>query len=206
MIIFNELRISEDKRQLIVDCEVEDVDMYEGVYIKQIVLVPYEKMSSAGTFKEEDSHVIYYNEDDDDTVRAKRVCCSEEEVCHWFKDVTELDRQIFYVVTRCDAAASVFAQLETMGCGADNVVDTGVIIDWQTVYAQGMAYANAIANNRIGACDSLDGFEEFVMIWYALRLAVDTCNYTQVASLWKKFLRVTLKNGAYVASGCGCGR
>ena len=210
MVIFNELRIAEDGGCLIVDCEIENVDLYKNMYIESIC-IDYYKNTSAVSMPSDKAFLVYENKTGDTTVRAKRVSMSVNSLARSEFGISSFDDGLFYVIVTCAGVPG--SDIVNYPCGTDNPQRIGVIIDWRAFYQRGMNYVGAILGTcrKTNWCDSPDGFEDFIILWNALKLAIDTCDWTLVKDLWDKFLKAPFSIGASTPSagrtgGCGCGR
>ena len=210
MVVFNELRIAEDGGCLIVDCEIENVDLYKNMYIESIY-IDYYKNTSAVTMPSDKAFLVYENKTGDTSVRAKRVSMSAVSLTRSEFGISSFDDGLFYVIVNCAGVPG--SDIVNYPCGTDNPQRIGVILDWRAFYQRGMNYVGAILGTcrKTNWCDSPDGFEDFIILWNALKLAIDTCDWTLVKDLWEKFLNAPFSIGASAQStgrtgGCGCGR
>lgn len=202
MIVFNELRLSEDKKDLIVGCGIEDLSIYDGLYIDTVYLEYYKNMQSSGSPSEK-AILLYDNEKSGINEQALRICFNESLIPEDF-GTNKFEGGIFYIIIRCDGPSSALANLGTMSCGFDNTVDIGVVIDWQMLYAVGMQYIAKLSTSCDSDCPDSTGFSSFSILWNAIRLAAFTCDYNVLEKLWDKFMRISTKSGIRIASGCGC--
>lgn len=116
------------------------------------------------------------------------------------------DRGLFYVIVNVTGSSAALAALARMECGEDKLENIGIVVDWQRVYELGMVFAAQLAMQCPGACAIPDKFEEYALLWNALRLAIGTCDVAQVNRLWDKFMGFSHGGaGVFVPSGCGCG-
>lgn len=215
MVIFNELRITEDKSTIIVDCQIEDVDGFDGFYIDQVKLEYYEQFVS-DSHSSDDAVTLYQYDDDDEsaqTIRHFRMCFSPDSY-----DPTEVtvpstfgtksfDNGMFFVFVRCGGSSTNTAVYLGYSCEAIAETAIGVILDWKRVYEYGISFAAKLAYNCGNKCDDPSGFENFILLWYALQLAISTCDYGQAKVLWKRFLRAfssATTTSFSLTSGCGC--
>lgn len=210
MVTFNELRICEDGNYLIVDCEIDNVDIYKDMYIKNIY-VEYYKNASSASMPGAKAYHLYENKRNDSSIKGKRVKMSVNELGSTEFGITSFDGGLFYVIVECDGPARALAQLGDMPCGFDQTVDIGAILDWTVFYRRGMSYIASMFDACGNPCQPTDGFEHFILLWNALKLAIDTCDWEMVKDLWDRFLftpstgHMAVITGAS-AGGCGCGR
>lgn len=203
MIIFNDLRISEDKDCLIVDCEIEDVDGYDGMYIESISLEWYKNILDSGM----PSSKAYQMYEDDGTkaITHVRVSVKKEDLDASIFGTDTFDNGLFFVYVHCDGTPTNPDTLDGYGCGADKTWDTGIVLDWKMIYEWGLGYAARLARNCGNVCDEPTGFKQFILYWYGLQLAISTCDYSKVRDLWDNILRMHRTNNfAPLSGGCGC--
>ena len=204
MVIFNELRITEDKECLIVDCSIEDIDGYDGMYIDSVTVEYYKNVTEDGSASD---HAITMYEKTDGAVgiTSYRGTLKASSLDKETFGTDTLAGGLFFITVSCDGTPENPEILASYSCGADNTIDVGVAIDWHSVYSLGIGYAAKLAYNCEDPCDIPDGFENFILYWYALQLAISTCDWFQVRKLWDKFMRALAGNGTVVSSGGGCG-
>lgn len=196
MIRFDELRITDDKNMIVIECHVEDYDIYDEMYIKSIYLEYYKNRVSAGTPSDK-AVEMYYDEDGSAAKRAIRVTLP---IATLPADIgtDTFDRGLFYVYVNCDGNLS--PSVATMQCGYDNTLDIGVILDWQFLYFKGMNYVANFAAYCNPCSDSTD-FENYILLWNAIKFAVDTCDWVQLERLWPAIVDST---SDFSIGGCGC--
>ena len=205
MVIFNDLRVAEDKSCLVVECEIEDISGYDGLYIDTVHIEYYKNVTSDGV--PSDKAICVFS-DDEEQAHARTVRCelklSDISVDTFGTD--KFDGGLFFVTVKCDGTPTNPAELASYGCGADRMVDTGVIVDWETVYRNGMSYVNSLADDCVDKCNPPLGFGNFILYWYALRLAINTCDWPLVRDLWDRFSGSLggIRSKGSSMSGCGC--
>ena len=201
MVIFNELLITDDRQSLIVGCQLEDLNVYSGMYIKSIYLDYYKNSETFGVPSEK-AVEIFNNSDDDPDVNAVRVCVNAPSLPQTF-GVSSFRDGIFYAIVTCEGDLSSSAAL--LSCGMDDTVDVGIIIDWKTLYEKGMQYVSKMASSCYNSCDDMPGFKLFILQWNALKLALASCDYEKLETLWEEILHLRIKSNVNsVSAGCGC--
>jgi len=207
MVIFNELRITEDKTCLIIDCSVRDLEGYAGMYIDSIDIDYYKNVETYG-IPSTKAMRLYEKGDDETGKSGVRVELKAVDLDKDLIGTDTLDAGLFFVTVTCDGTPENPEILESYSCGADSTVDIGVVLDWQAVYRLGIGYAARLADGCEPSCDVPSGFEGFVLLWHALRLAINVCDWPTVSRLWDRFLRSFNGMGPVggVVAGCGCNR
>lgn len=195
MIQFSELRISTDRRKLYVGCEVENFDIYSGVYIKSIYVEYYKNRLASGS-PSEDAVCIYDNANDDYSVKSAYATLTAAELPESL-EISSFAKGLFYVYVICDVHGT---SLATADCGWDAMTTVGIVADWEKVWAEGMHYIDEVAR-ACGKCTIKDDFIDFILRWEALKLAMIVCDYETVDRLWDGLFG----DGSGVAyRGCGC--
>lgn len=202
MVIFNELRISDDKTSLTIDCAIENLNIYENMYIKNIYLEYYKNASTYGV--PSTKAIKVYDKESGTELQAVRICIDAAEIqAHPDFGVTTFAGGLFYVIVNCDGTLP--ADVSLLSCGADSTVDMAVALDWKMVYHTGMQFISKMNSRCFDDCSDMGGYKNFVMLWYALRFAIESCDYTQVEKTWENFLKIYGNYNAPVFSaGCGC--
>ena len=204
MVVFNELRINGDRDKLLIDVSIEPINVYDEVYISEIQLYHYKNADNTGEPKDPSKVITLYDaEVSGQQLRDIRKCVREADISTGVLGTATFLNEIFYVKVICDGTLpAVTAQY---ACGTDDMVDIGVVIDWKTLYELGM---NFVANVNVceDACKSKAGFEQFILTWFGIKLALSACDYEQLAKLWERFLRLTFSKDWNIGGGCGCGK
>ena len=202
MVIFNELRINDDKSAIIIDCSVEDLTIYTGMYIKTVELYHYKNITSSGTPSNMQKVItVYENYNDDVTVKTVRRCVNETTIGTGVLGTDTIEKNIFFVRVICDGTMG--PEISQFACGTDDTVDIGVVVDWQYLYAAGMGFVAAMDTCTDG-CKSMAGYEQFILTWFGIKLALSACDFDQLAILWDRFLKLYSNTFVSNSSTCGC--
>jgi len=204
MVQFNELGISDDKSALRVRCTVDSLDIYSGMYIKSIYVEKYDNSTSSGVPSDK-AICIFENTGSVTIVKSVRVCLnsSNPEVKSKF-GMDSFDGGLFYVIVECDG--SLGADASSYPCGYDSTTDVGVVLDWLKLYDIGMQHVARIASECLDGCADMSAFDNFIVLWNAMKLAVSACDYTLVKKLYDKMLRYASAGAGTIAAGCGCSK
>lgn len=203
MVTFNELRIAQDRKCLVVDCQVEDVDIYKDMYIKSVYL-EYYKNANAASMPSSKAVCIYENRTDDTSVRAIRVSVPESSLSGFDMGVSTFANGLFYVIVNCDGTLP--SNIVNYPCGYDETTKIGAVLDWYAFYSKGMSYLTSLFG-ACNPCPDYTDFEHFAVLWEALKMAISVCDWNLVAELWDKLLLTPggAAGSVYASrSGCGC--
>ena len=207
MVIFNELRISDDKQCLTIDCAIEGLDIYSDMHIKTIDLEYYKNVETMGVPSSKALNVYTYSPargvSDPQTAIKINVNAAQLSTIEDF-GTEDFDKGLFYVIVECDGTLPAAAAL--LSCGMDSTVDIGVALDWKRVYEIGMRFISSLTSKCLNECSDKSSNMNFILLWNALRFALISCDYVQVAYLWDIFLRIYNNNSTQFSAACGCGQ
>lgn len=187
MITYNDIRITNDYPRLLSIDIVDETDAIEDVTV-----VFYSDMGDDGTYDSEKAyrHEIVPETEDVHHYHVELSVEGIKEECDM--EIGSFDKALFYVIINTEDATT--EELHTY---------TAVIPDWLAVYNAGMPFVAQIAAFGFDKCDHASGFEEFIVLWNALKLAFSSGDYAQINMLWNKFLRFIGTSSSSV-TGCPC--
>lgn len=182
MVKFNELRISNDSKSLIIDAQVLNDSYYDNVYIDNIIIDNQDTYIGTGP-----SSTPKYSY----TVKSdlKRVALTID-----YKELGNLNGILFvYVRTKGTPTPDT-------PCGKDNITTIGTVTNVYPFYQQAMGYMKEL----IGNCTIPKGFIDYMLRLKALELSIKTGNYPAAIDYYNRFFSgketIQVNNG-----GCGCG-
>ena len=196
MVRFNELRISQDGKYLIIDVSVRDESYYDNIYIQNIKIDTQDTFTDASGASSE----AIYNSDSWHTVgeNAKNVRLTLESAELGGKD---LNSTMFFVFVTCTGDLNMGSSENdcAIPCGMDNPVTLGTVVASYPYYQQAMSYIGDLSQTCIIPKDFID----FILRTKAMEVAVKTGNYQEAIKYFNKFF----KDGSYnkEGGGCGCG-
>ena len=176
MVQFNELRITPDNRELIIDVSVKDLDIYTNVYLDYIMI------DNQDTFIEDgpSDNPIYtytvadavYSTDSNSGIKQCRLTLTNSDVN------LSSDLLFIYVVVKGVPAPST-------PCNMDNATTMGVVYNLHNIFQSFMPYIREVEND----CNLPKGFINYILRFKALELAFATGNYTLAVKYWNMFFR-----------------
>ena len=195
MVTFYNLTINDEKNKMSIECAINSEYAGQDVWIRSIELVYYDNLMPNGFIKDDTKVVSVYLDADGTLARTSysgEVTAIQLEPCLPNPSVLTFDKGLFYVIVTCDGNDI-----------PDDYQDYVVVPDWQFIYSIGMPFVAHLSAFGIDKCNAPLGFEEFIILWYSLRLAFDTFDFAQIELLWNKFLRFSGSTGSY-PGGCPC--
>lgn len=208
MVIFDQLRLSDNAQKMYVNVHVNEADYFENIYLDRIVIVTSDKVLEATTADSypEDSEgnpvdYIYTKQFDGNLKEAALVLTSndfirtyEEEVEKMNFKQADMSKTLFFVYIKCKGVVGA-----STPCGLDELVTVGVTFDEKLLYQKVMRYAKELAKG----CKVPYGFSNFILLWHAFKAAVETGHYVQAIKYWKLMFSEEDYDSS-TSKGCGC--
>ena len=214
MVIFNDLRISEDSEYLVVDVSIEDSDFYKDVTIESIVIDNQDTYIVNGPSENPvyKTTIIYNPElvhsqsgEFNDPVRVE-----DESYCYCYDENKQnvvltipksklggcLKNNIFfvYIIT----AGEILPDTPKEFIPNSNIA-IGVVYNKLLFYLKAITYLDEL-NNR---CSIPKELIDYILKLKALELNIATGNYVQVTKYWNKYFKVN-NNGTNNSSCSTC--
>lgn len=185
MIVFNDLRITPDGENLLIDAMVAPYKYFENMYISSISIDTEETFSPTG--KPSSNAVVVY-ENQDTTVKEHSINITPDR----FK-FASLNGHIFYVYVTVAGTPSADTP-----CTMDTEYTLGVALNWQSIYQQGVDHMRKVVN---GCCGMPKDFIDYILRFKAFELALRTAQYQLANDRFKKWFA---EDGAKFNPPCGC--
>lgn len=198
MVVFNELRVTEDGQYLIIDARVRKETIYNDVVIQKIVIGTQRNYSEdnlrsknlKGITITVDNKKELYERFDAGFLNLK---ATREE------DEVDLKNDLIfvYIVTNNNVDVS---QCPVLPCNMTDPVTVGVTMNMANIYNQFMRYIDEL-NNATSCTKNTAGFTDFILRYNAFLLAIDSKHYTKGIEYFNKWFG---KDKNLRVSNCGC--
>lgn len=175
MLQFNELRITTDKKHLIIDVQVQDLPYYTNVYLNTIIVDTQKTYSALGP-----SSSPLFTIDCGTSKRHREVI-----------DIDGVSDNMFFVY-----AISTGDPEPGTPCGMDDQYIMGVTYDKYPLYMQGMSLLE-----EMGGCNPPDNLIDYILQQKAFNISLDTGNFSKAIDYWNNFFNIKEKS---VVNKCGC--
>ena len=214
MLHFNELRITQDNRFLIIDVSVDNQDYFDDVLLDSIVIDTQDTFVPNGpsdnplyVYNVEDAYDLTYSLPEDCNCNPVR---EDEDKSYCFTYGTNAMRNIRLELNIQDlkvdpCTTMFFVYVMSKGtpaadtpCGFDKSKIIGTVINLQPIYKQTLKYLKEVECD----CNIPKGFIDMILKLKAIELCVRTGNYPQAIKYWNKFF---IKNKCKSPTpNCGC--
>lgn len=221
MLIFDQLRVSDDGKNLFIDMHVNTSSYYENVTLESITIIP--ALSSAGEIQisetncapPEDNY-IYKKEYPagvksdtiviDDTVLAEAFINTDSEGQPINDGPTAkasfsggFSNNLFFVYVKCQIPA---AQLNPcVPCDSASAMTTiGVTFDEVLMYQKVMQFTKTLINK----CDIPKEFIDLILLWNGFKASIETEHFIPAIDFWKKMFLDNHSLPNTSSNICGC--
>lgn len=207
MVLFDQLRISDDGQKMYINVRVNPAEYFENIYLDKITIMTADKVSDIAPelFTEE---YIYQTVFDDEDVKEANLVLRASDFNERFTKTT-LSKDLFFVYVTCKGVPDPCTP-----CRLDEMTTVGVTFDFALLHQRVMNYTKQL----VGNCTVPQGFTDFILLWNAFRSAVETEHFIPAIKFYNMLFgigdeRVT-RDGSHspyggvegvVHSGRGCG-
>lgn len=182
MITFNELRITQDAKELRINATLEYPTIFEDAYISSLIIDAGDTFVESGP----SSEPIYTK-----TYTQGTLTISESLD---FEALTKsLSDNIFFVYIVVEGLPASYDE-----CMYGPAVNVGVVVNLYPFYQKTMCFMKEMTNE----CESPDDLIDSILRLKALELSIYTGNYTQAIEFWNKYF----KHHVPVSPPCKCGK
>lgn len=176
MLQFNELRITNDGKYLIIDVQVQNLDYYKNVYIDSICFDTQESYNATGP----SSKAIKVFEAQDNIKNIK--------ISY---DIDLLKNNMFFVYAIAKGTPS-----EDTPCGMKDTITLGI-----TYYKYPLFVTAMKLLKELKGCEVPRHIMDFFLKIEAFNLCIETGNHTKAIEYWNKFYSNT---NTQIINTCGC--
>ena len=180
MIVFNNVRISQDDKYITIDAEIENNKYYENMYIDSVIIDNQDTFSSNGP----SSNPIYtykaqpLNSD----IYSRKV---HLELTKVDLNLATLEKNIFFIYI---VAGGVPAP--DTPCGYDNNIAVKVLVNTYPIYRNIMNYIKELGNTCSVPYNLIDKSLQLKM----LDISIQTGNNIEAINIWKKYFMDNITN------------
>lgn len=196
MIRFNELAISNNGRNLIIDVSVRDLPYYKDdedkftVFIDSIYVVKASQYTDMSDVEKPDNHIYKIEMGDDEEFHEYRAILTDREVCG-------LHDELLYVIVKTKGTFD-----DDTPCGMDEEYTLGAVYWEGPIYHKFMDDICQLGIRCVIPMDFIDTHLRLV----ALKAAIEAGQYVAAARIWDEFFKHGRHdiNFTRPVKGCGC--
>ena len=190
MLIFDQLRLSDNATKLYINVHVNKADYFKDIYLDNIKIMTADKVSE--TNPEVPTEDCIFTHTFGDNVKEAALVLTVND----FPTLKQSDmsKTLFFVYVKCKGTVGA-----CVPCRLDELITLGVTFDEKLLYQRVMDYTKSLADD----CKIPVGFTDFILLWNAFKASIETEHYIPAIKFWNQLFDVgTTGNITY--KGCGC--
>ena len=202
MIVYDQLRISDDGMSIYIDAHVNKADCFASTVIEQLCICLGSQVYETQTIDPESNVCIYTKNYGENIKEIHEVITLDAEGMVYAKD--SFSKDLFFIYVKCSGqpeACSCFASIGSYVLG--------VTFDENLYYQHVMGYTKQMADE----CKTPVGFTDFILLWNAFKAAVETEHYLPAIKFYNMLFGKDVEGNAYgpygnangvISKPCGC--
>lgn len=204
MIIFDQLRISDDGRKMYINAHVNKADYFDNAYIDSITIMTSDKVleTAPGT---PTSDYIYTKKIEGNEKEINLVLTANDFTRTWERDPKampfkqgDMSRTLFFVYIKCKWEGTPG---ECIPCTLDEETTLGVTFDENMLYQRVMDYTKDLLDE----CKIPIAFMDFILLWNAFKASIETEHYIPAIKFFNMLFGIVDASGHKgIIKGCGC--
>ena len=192
MIIFDQLRISDDGGRMYINLHVNQADYFDNIWLDSITIMTADMVSEAAPEMVADDY-IYRQVFEEEQKQADLVLTPADFNEKFTK--ANLSSDLFFVYIVCKGVPDPCTP-----CRLDEMTTLGVTFDENILYQIVMSYTKELLKD----CSINQGFMNFILQWNAFKAAVETEHYVAAIRFWKMLFEEGGTNNIGITKNCGC--
>lgn len=201
MIVYDQLRVSDDGSYLYIDAHVSLADCFDGVTIQSLYICLGSQIYETKNIDPESNGYIYKKEYSD--VREIHECISinDENLIY---NKTSFSKDLFFVYVGCNTVPEGCECFASIGKYV-----LGVTFDANLLYQRVMDFTKSLADD----CHLPVAFTDFILLWNAFKASVETEHYIPAIKYYDMLFGMDTEGKSYGAydktsgmihKSCGC--
>jgi hypothetical protein len=196
MVIIEQLRISDNGKQLYLDVHVNKASYFDSIYLDKIYIATADQVSETDPLSPGNDYIYSYT--CDDNLKELHVVLTPAMMNEHFDKCT-FSEDLLFVYIVCKGSVG-----ECTPCRLDELTTVGVTFDYGSFYQQMMGYTRELADS----CTIPDAFIDSILSFNAFKAAIETEHYVPAIGFWKQMFDDrggVAGNASYRTSKpCGC--
>lgn len=174
MIIFDQLRISDDGKRMYINAHVNKADYFNDIYIDSIVIQTADKVSETNPGLPT-SDYVYIKKAEENAKELNLVLEASDLSRSWESDPNaiafnrgDMSKTLFFVYIKCKGIPG-----SCTPCRLDEETTLGVVFDENVLHQRVMDYTKELVTD----CSVPSTFIDFILLWNAFKSAIETEHY-----------------------------
>lgn len=192
MILFDQLRISDDGKRLYINLHVNKADYFKNIYLDELVVMTADKVSETSPSLPTQDYIykkVFEGEQKEADLVLLPVDCNET----FMK--SDFSHDLFFVYVKVKGTPDACTP-----CRLDEEITLGVTFDENLLYQQVMGFTKQLADD----CNVPTGFMDFILLWNAFKASIETEHYIPAIKYYKMLFEQGSISTIGITKNCGC--
>lgn len=201
MIVFDQLRVSDNGKRLYIDAHVSLTSCFDDVTIKSLYICLGSQVYETQTIDPESNGYIYKKQYDEVKEIHECITITDENLAY---GKTSFSKDLFFVYVGCNTVPS--------GCECFTSIGKyvlGVTFDENILYQKVMQFTKSLADD----CKIPVAFTDFILLWSAFKASVETGHYIPAIKYYDMLFGMDTDGTPYgvydntsgvISKPCGC--
>lgn len=202
MIIFDQLRISDDGKRMYINAHVNKADYFNDIYIDSIVIQTADKVSETDPGLPT-SDYVYIKKAEENAKELNLVLEASDLSRSWESDPKaiafnrgDMSKTLFFVYIKCKGTPG-----SCTPCRLDEETTLGVVFDENVLHQKVMDYTKEL----VADCNVPSTFIDFILLWNAFKSAIETEHYIPAIKFFNMMFEEVGKScQCRTIKTCGC--
>ena len=202
MIIFDQLRISDDGKRMYINAHVNKADYFNDIYIDSIVIQTADKVSETDPGLPT-SDYVYIKKAEENAKELNLVLEASDLSKSWESDPKaiafnrgDMNKTLFFVYIKCKGTPG-----SCTPCRLDEETTLGVVFDENVLHQKVMDYTKEL----VADCNVPTAFIDFILLWNAFKSAIETEHYIPAIKFFNMMFEEVGKScQSRTIKTCGC--
>ena len=202
MIIFDQLRISDDGKRMYINAHVNKADYFNDIYIDSIVIQTADKVSETDPGLPT-SDYVYIKKAEENVKELNLVLEASDLSRSWESDPKaiafnrgDMSKTLFFIYIKCKGTPG-----SCTPCRLDEETTLGVVFDENVLHQKVMDYTKEL----VADCNVPSAFIDFILLWNAFKSAIETEHYMPAIKFFNMMFEEVGKScQSRTIKTCGC--
>lgn len=192
MLVFDQLRISDDGRKLYIDAHVNKSSDFDAITLDRIVIQTSDQVSETDPLTPGSNYI--YSATIEGNEKELHLCLDAS--TDFEQPLTTLSNLLLFVYIICKGTPGACTP-----CRLDEMTTLGVTFDETLLYQKVMQFTKELADK----CTISKGYIDMILLWNGFKAAIETEHYITAIDFWKKlFFGHHGMSGLSTFKPCGC--
>lgn len=193
MIIFDQLRISDDGKSMYINLHVNGADYFDNIYLDSLTIMTADKVLETNPYAPTEDYI--YRKVFEGNQKTADLVLTANDFNEAF-NTSCMGNKLFFVYVKVKGTPDPCTP-----CTLDEEVTLGVTFDENLLYQRVMDYTKQMADD----CKTPVGFTDFILKWNAFKASIETEHFIPAIKYWQ----MLFEDGSYdvnrnIIKPCGC--